>query len=126
MTIAQWTTIIMEWCERKGWNKDPEGRELVLGNMISNLHSEVSEAWEEIRNGKAPNHVYYTVNGRPATTQELIQDIAKPEGFPIELADLAIRLFHICGHYNIDLEAMIRVKMLYNETRPYRHGGKTA
>lgn len=133
MTIAQWTAFIMEWCERKGWNKNPDGSELVPGNMGMNLHSEITEAWEELRNGHKPTEVY----GYSPFHEEL-KDFAcglkaleanptiKPEGFPIELADLAIRLFHLCGYYGIDLEAMIELKMRYNETRPYRHGGKTA
>lgn len=121
MTIAQWTAIIIEWCERKGWNKSPDGSELVPGNMGMNLHSEITEAWEELRNGHGVTEVYY--NNQDERPEGYI---AKPEGFPVELADLAIRLFHLCGHYGIDLEAMIELKMRYNETRPYRHGGKTA
>lgn len=29
-----------------------------------------------------------------------------------------------CGHKGIDLESVIRMKHEYNQTRPYRHGGK--
>ena len=50
----------------------------------------------------------------------------KPEGVPIELADLIIRVLDTCEQYGIDIEAAIEMKIKYNETREYRHGGKLA
>lgn len=99
---------IDEWCERKGWNNN-----LVLGNMVANLHSEISEGWEEIRNGRGITEVYHSDGG-------------KPEGFGVELADLIIRILHITAHFGIDIDKLVNDKMVYNETREYRHGGKTA
>jgi len=121
MTIKEWQEKVYEWCERKGWNGN-----LVLGNMIANLHSEISEAWEEIRNGKEVNEVYYNKDDSLAYTSGIGWVKSKPEGFPIEIADLVIRVLHLCEWAKIDLEEMIKLKMEYNETRPYRHGGKTA
>ena len=46
----------------------------------------------------------------------------KPEGFPIELADCAIRIMDLCGWLGIDLAAAIEMKMAYNATRPKLHG----
>ncbi len=103
---------VYAWCERKGWNEN-----LVLGNMVLNCITELSEAWEEIRDGHDPKSVYSSWDG---------EGNAKPEGFGVELADLLIRVLHICARYNIDLEALVELKMRYNEQRPYRHGGKTA
>lgn len=48
----------------------------------------------------------------------------KPEGIPSELADIIIRVLDICGHLDIDIANALADKMAYNETRPYRHGGK--
>jgi NTP pyrophosphatase (non-canonical NTP hydrolase) len=48
----------------------------------------------------------------------------KPEGIPIELADVIIRICDTCGQYGIDLDRAIRLKMEYNKTRPYKHGKK--
>lgn len=42
--------------------------------------------------------------------------------FEDELADVAIRLFDLCGGLNIDLEKHIVLKMHYNSTRPRKHG----
>lgn len=66
---------------------------------------------EEYRNGRLPTEVY-TGNG------------GKPEGIPIELADVIIRIFDYCGYAGIDIDAAITQKHEYNKTRPYRHGGK--
>ena len=39
-----------------------------------------------------------------------------------ELADIAIRLFDLCGGLDIDLEAEITKKMITNSNRKYKHG----
>ena len=42
--------------------------------------------------------------------------------FEDEVADVAIRLFDLCGGMNIDLEKHIELKMKYNSLRGYKHG----
>ena len=42
--------------------------------------------------------------------------------FEDELADVAIRLFDLCGGMGIDLEKHIEMKMKYNSMRGYKHG----
>jgi len=72
------------------------------------ISCEVSEAIEAVRN-------------RQMRTS--FED-GKPEGFAIELADIALRLADLCGGMEIDLAAAIATKMEYNRTRTARHGGK--
>lgn len=42
--------------------------------------------------------------------------------FQDEIADVAIRLFDLCGGMGIDLEKHIELKMKYNSMRGYKHG----
>lgn len=79
------------------------------------MHTEVAEATEDIRNGKGPNEVWY----------EDKKPVPKPCGVPSEIADVIIRGLHYCGKHKIDIAKAVREKMAYNDSRPYKHGGKT-
>lgn len=56
----------------------------------------------------------------------IIGDNGKPRGVPIEMADVVIRIMDLCEGYGIPLAKAIEMKIEYNKTRPYRHGGKKA
>lgn len=107
-TLAELTQKIHDNACKHGWWIDERHPLEVLFLIVQ----ELAEAGEEYRNGNALDEVYY--HG------------TKPEGFPIELADVAIRLLDYCGQLGIDLEDMIDIKHAYNLTRPFRHGGKVA
>lgn len=92
-------------CE-KGWHIQPRS----VGDLIALCHSELSEALEFYRK-------YGCVINIDGTT-------SKPEGFGVELADVIIRVADMAELYGLDLEEAINIKMAYNRTRPYRHGGK--
>ena len=98
-----------------GWYS---GEERSFGEIIALCHSELSEALEEHRNGKDVNEIYYNGNNN------LISNIRKPEGIPVELADCIIRILDYCSYKNIDIDEAIELKHEYNKTRPYKHGGK--
>jgi hypothetical protein len=49
-------------------------------------------------------------------------ELLKPCGIPSEIADVAIRALHFCGKHGIDIEAVMREKIDFNATRPFRHG----
>lgn len=59
----------------------------------------------------------------PATAARLGYD-CKPEGIPIELADIILRVLDIAGGFGIDIEEALRLKHAHNAHRPYLHGGK--
>lgn len=98
-----------------------------FGEFIALCHSELSEALEEYRNGK--ERIYYGCKDNNDTKEMCDGDCAdceygKPEGIAVELADCIIRILDYCGHKNIDIGKIIRIKHEYNKNRPYRHGGK--
>jgi NTP pyrophosphatase (non-canonical NTP hydrolase) len=85
--------------------------------------SELSEALEEYRDG----HMYVRLVSEPSPggPEDFAPTIVKkPEGFPIEIADVVIRCMDLCGHLGFDLGAMVELKMEYNATRPHLHGRK--
>ena len=111
---------------------------LDFGTAIALIHSELSEALEEEREGRPL--VWYKCNEAEGVSACAPQDETdclmygketlckyrsrKPEGVAVELADAVIRIADLCGHLGIDLDAAIREKMAYNEGRPYKHGKK--
>lgn len=41
-----------------------------------------------------------------------------------DISEILNEIFAFCKDRNIDIEYFIEQKMKYNETRPYKHGGK--
>lgn len=138
MEIKRFAADIHKTAVEHGWW---DGGERNFGELIALCHSELSEALEEYRNGRKPTETYYECKAGEHAHASL-QDIhgcgpaeegcknscnghyGKPCGIPSELADVVIRIFDMCGHYGIDIEAILEEKAAFNATRPYRHGGK--
>jgi len=117
MSIRELQALAYKQSADKGFHDDEptEGPELLMLNSqrIALMHSELSEALEELRAGQPVNHTYYKYD-KPT----------KPEGVPSEMADVVIRVMDFCGANEIDLEAIITEKLAYNATRGHKHGGK--
>lgn len=109
----------------KGWH-DPAKS---FGEMILMMHTELSEVVEAYRteDGNATNiwhsHVDQVLEDKDGCTL-ISSGSSKPEGCPIEMADLTIRQLDMCEVYKIDLLDSIFVKAFFNLTRPQRHGNK--
>ena len=99
--------------KEKGWHEEDESPPSVPRMLawMALLHSEVSEATEDIRKG-----LFVTT----------VREDGKPEGLGSELADVIIRAMDTATALGFDMEAELRLKLDFNKTRPHRHGGKLA
>ena len=106
LDLKDFGSQVHETAKQHGWHDE----ERSFGDIIALMHSELSEALEA-----------YRIDGDP--TREW-RTGGKPEGVPSEFADVIIRVLDTCERYGIDIEKALRTKAFYNESRPYRHGGK--
>ena len=138
-------TSIHRVAREKGWWRDcadhtPNSFDPTMRNLpetLALIHSEVSEALEDHRDGLAFNHLYFYNNQTRTkhTVEEALEKFGdlisasehwKPCGVAIELVDAQIRIFDLFGAYDTDVDLFMSLKRRYNEHRAYRHGGKTA
>lgn len=113
--LNEMARIVHENARDHGWW---EGGGRPFPEVIALIHSEVSEALEAYRDRMELTAIWH----RPGKGV----NPGKPEGVPVELADVIIRVMDFCAGVGIDLEMAIAEKHAYNITRPYRHGGKRA
>ena len=102
MSFALLAETIHATAVSKGW-WDTERND---GEMIALIHSELSEMLEAIRKPGPSEHI-------PEFT-----------GVEEEAADVLIRLLDMSHARGWRLEEAVLAKMRFNDTRPYKHGGK--
>lgn len=117
LTINQLVFLAYTRAKKKGFYDIPEGANIPL--KIALIHSEVSEALEELRASGDLHLIHINAKG-------------KPEGFLVELADVVIRVADLVGYVvsllpgdeAVNFEEIIEMKMNYNKTREPLHGKK--
>jgi hypothetical protein len=127
-TIADLQARIHKVAQDKGWWE----AERTVGDLIALMHSELTEALEEFREGRGPGDVYYTcqevdadgrvVGKRVAESRNEIPPgtLVRPEGVAVQLGDCVIRILDFCARWGTDLESLLDQKIAYNERYPYR------
>lgn len=134
------------WHDRYLKLKGEKNKEAIVDHLVAKtalVANEVAEAIEELRNGHTYNETYYKIagdrvypvrdnGGADWTTDSSGSScgitytgvLAKPEGYPSELADVIIRALDIAYMLNIDIDKIVNQKLEYNATRGQMHGGK--
>jgi NTP pyrophosphatase (non-canonical NTP hydrolase) len=124
------TALDKGWWEKYGDNVHEAKKKWVpeiIGSKVALMHSELSEALEELRNRRDYGMTPYFSKGDQIIeiVSAGLRENAKPEGLAAELADAVIRIFDLAGWLGLDLAKAIEWKMQYNKTRSHKHGGKS-
>ncbi|OGH67344.1 MAG: hypothetical protein A3B90_00615 [Candidatus Magasanikbacteria bacterium RIFCSPHIGHO2_02_FULL_41_13] len=93
LSINELKDIVMQLATEKKFGTKPE--EINVGEKMCLIHSEVAEAYEAYRH----------------------QNIDGKDGFKEELADIILRVLHMCGIFDVNIEEELLKKMEYNKTR---------
>lgn len=104
--ISNLADLIHEINKQHGFWPEVNPADRNFGEALALMHSELSEALEEHRSGRA---AYYVEQG-------------KPEGWAVEMVDCVIRILDYLSARGITVDALLREKILYNNSRPYKHG----
>lgn len=122
---------IYDWSNNCGWWSTEEDRN--IPSKLALMHSELSEALEihrkplQFSDGvqmRVDEIGYLDKVLNNIEREQLPDNSRKPEGFGVELADCIIRILDTAEFLGIDIGKCLFEKQLYNETRPYKHGGK--
>ncbi|MBT4856823.1 hypothetical protein HON52_01385 [Candidatus Uhrbacteria bacterium] len=95
-TLNQIRDNILQLARDKGFGATPN--EINVAEKMALVHSEVTEAYTAYR--------HKNIDGK--------------DGFNEELADIILRVLHLCGVFDIDIEKEISKKMKINEGRDWK------
>ena len=87
---------LQSWCKELARNADEKGWDSSLPYVIGHIHSEAAEVFKEHLRGMLPDHMY--------------EKEGKPEGIPIEMADILLVVLTWFGRNNLDPEKFMDLK----------------
>lgn len=93
LTLDEIKVLVLTLAKEKGFGTTPQ--DIHVGEKIALIHSEVSEAFEAYR--------HKNIDGK--------------DGFKEELADIILRVLHLCAVFEIDIEQEILKKIKFNQNR---------
>lgn len=122
MTINEWAIKIHNWAKSKGWWNEP--RNTLALHML--MVTEIAEASEAYR--KNEPSLWFENDGKPCgEASEIVDTIIRCLDYmqyrKEKAADGETGTNVDISEY-WDIEYIMELKHKYNETRPYRHGGK--
>lgn len=118
LTIWGWIKYIHRWAHKKGfytagrdcnWDDPYAAGDYPCGHRSGNFISQVMLVVTELSEAVEAHRT-------------LKKDEYLSTHMTEEITDAVIRLFDLCGAYNINLEEEIAKKMQVNEGRPHQHG----
>jgi len=113
----------------KGWYEQDDNGKVLKRNFGEAMMLVVTEIAEAVEDARKREHRELS----PAEKDAIISDLESgdtklfemhKDALNFELADAIIRILDYAGSERIDLGFAIKAKMLYNKTRPIKHGGK--
>lgn len=115
-SLREWIEFCQKNANEHGFKVIWERKEGPMNPIekLMKIVSELSEAMEA-----------YVAQAKPNDGKNKIHCDNWREHFEEEIADVFIRLFHMCGDLEIDLEKILEKKMKYNKKRKFRHGKLT-
>jgi len=119
MEINELVKLAHENAENHGfYEKKPE-----IASLLMLIVTELSEACEADRKNRHCDK-YYVEQCIKCGEFYYSTDFESKikDTFEDELADAVIRICDLAGYLGIDLNSHIQAKMLYNKSRPYKHG----
>lgn len=116
-TLDQIADAVHANARDKGFHEESQSLDDFVDAQTNNLHDEVSELHEALRNG--------TLHSPCDKADKMIE-----AGLEVltcaeeEYADIIIRALDQCRRLGIDIQRAIEIKHAYNKTRPHLHGKK--
>ena len=125
MNMNEWAKEIPKNAVEHGWWDE----ERSFPEVVALCHSELSEALEEARAGRAMAYVV-KIDGPDElcpyaeTNPENFLRYEKPEGIAVELIDCIIRILDYLGKEGVDVEKLLRIKHRIGELDIYAKLGE--